>query len=142
MDAFAGGNGLRYDLIDMNLNGGLGDIVSGQKNVVLLNPASEQIVPVVAANGNDIWIVTHPWNSSSFNVYPITCSGLSNIPLVSTIGSYRGGSNTDAATGSITILCLKPPIPKKAGTDFFATLPNRWEYMFTMRITSTTANKK
>lgn len=102
MDAFAGSNGLRYNIIDMNLNGGLGDIVSGQKNIVLLNPASEQIVPVVHANGNDIWIVTHPWNSSSFNSYLITCSGLNVTPIVSNVGTARSG-NTNNATGQINV---------------------------------------
>lgn len=102
LDAFASSNGLRYNIIDMNLNGGLGDIVSGQKNIVLLNPASEQIVPVVHANGNDIWIVTHPWNSSSFNSYLITCSGLNISPVVSTVGNSRSGS-TNNAPGQINI---------------------------------------
>lgn len=103
MDAFAGTNGLRYNVIDMNLNGGLGDIVAGQKNLVLMKPASEQVVPVAAANGKDIWLVTHPWNSSSFHSYPITCSGLDTVPIISTVGSYRGGGNSDDATAGITV---------------------------------------
>ncbi|HLP51794.1 MAG TPA: gliding motility-associated C-terminal domain-containing protein [Chitinophagales bacterium] len=102
MDAFAGANGLRYNIIDMNLNGGLGDIVPGQKNIVLLTPASEQIIPIIHANDRDIWIVTHPWNSSSFNCYLLTCNGLNTTPVVTTIGAVRNG-NTNNATGQINV---------------------------------------
>lgn len=103
MDAFAGSNGLRYNVIDMNLNGGLGDIVAGQKNIMLLNPASEQIVPVLHANGNDIWIVTHPWNATGNTYsYLITCNGIDTIPVVSLGGITRYG-NVNLALGQMTV---------------------------------------
>lgn len=102
LDAFAGANGLRYSVVDMNLNGGLGDIVTGQKNIVVLAPASEQVVPVVHANGKDIWIVTHAWNSSSFHAYLVTAAGISNTPVISTVGSARNGVG-DNALGQITV---------------------------------------
>lgn len=102
MDAFAGNSGLKYNIIDMTLDGGLGNIIAGQKNRTLLTAASEQIVPVLHANGRDIWIVTHPWNSSSYHTYLIDCNGLNTTPVVSTIGRPRNG-NTNNATGQITV---------------------------------------
>src|SRR5688572_8807849 len=63
-DAFAGPNGLRYSIIDITLNGGLGD-VTATKNVTLVNPATEKITAIKHANNQDIWIITHPWNSNS-----------------------------------------------------------------------------
>lgn len=102
MDAFAGNRGLKYNIIDMTLDGGLGDVITGQKNITLLPVASEQIVPVLHANGRDIWIVTHPWNSSTYHTYLIDCNGLNINPVVSTIGRPRNG-NTNNATGQITV---------------------------------------
>ncbi len=102
IDNVAGNDGLRYSIIDMSLNGGLGGIVTGQKNVLLLTPVSEQIVPVVHANGSDIWVVTHPWNSSSFHSYLISCNGLNTTPVVSAVGSARSG-NSNASQGQINV---------------------------------------
>lgn len=102
MTAFAWPDGLRYSVIDMNLDGGLGDIVSGQKNTVLMAPASEQIIPVPHANGTDIWLITHEWNSSSFDTYLITCQGIQTTPVVSTVGQLRDGVG-DNALGQINV---------------------------------------
>ncbi len=102
MDNVAQVNGLRYSVIDMNLNGGLGDVVAGQKNILLLTPASEQIIPVVHSNGLDIWIIAHPWNSSSFNSYLVTCNGINTTPVVSTVGTPRS-NNTNIAQGQINV---------------------------------------
>ena len=42
-----------YNVIDMNLNGGLGDVVN--KNIIIRNFATEKMVAIPNANGNDIW---------------------------------------------------------------------------------------
>ncbi len=89
-DAFAGTNGLRYSIIDMSLDGGLGDITSA-KNIQLLNPSTEKITAITHANGQDIWIITHPWNSNAFYVYLLSSTGLNTTPIVSTIGSTHSG---------------------------------------------------
>lgn len=103
MDAYAMSNGLRYSIVDLNLNAGLGDVVSSQKNIPLLTPASEQIVPVVHANGRDVWIITHPWNSPEFRSYLLTCNGLDTTnPVISTVGVPRTGIG-DNALGEITV---------------------------------------
>ena len=101
-DGYGGPDGLRYDLIDMNLHGGLGDVVAGQKNVLLIASASEQVLAAKDANGHDAWIITHPFNSGTFNVYHITAAGINTTPVVSTVGANRGGASDDA-TGQITI---------------------------------------
>ncbi|MFN8287669.1 MAG: gliding motility-associated C-terminal domain-containing protein [Chitinophagales bacterium] len=102
MTAFGWPNGLRYSVIDMSLDGGLGDIVSGQKNIALKDPASEQVIPVMHANGKDVWLITHEWSSTNFNTYLITCQGLQTTPVVSNVGQLRGG-NGDNALGQINV---------------------------------------
>jgi len=100
-DGFGGPDGFRYDVIDMNLNGGLGDIVAGQKNVLLIANATEQVIAAKDANGHDAWIIAHPLNTGSFYAYHITSAGINTTPVVSTIGATRGAG--DDATGQITI---------------------------------------
>ncbi len=51
--------GLHYSIIDMRLNNGLGDVVQGQKNILLLDSCSEKIFATQHANGTDAWIVVY-----------------------------------------------------------------------------------
>jgi len=53
MDKQAGSNGCSYNVIDMSLNSGLGDIISGKKSISILAPATEKIEPIRHANGVD-----------------------------------------------------------------------------------------
>jgi len=89
-DAFAWPNGLRYSIINMSLDAGLGDITA-VKNIPLLVPSTEKITAIRHANNIDIWVITHPWNSNAFNAYLLTNSGLDTIPVVSNIGSTHAG---------------------------------------------------
>ena len=78
-------NGYRYSIVDMNLNGGLGD-VTAVKNVLLYAPSTEKLAAVKQADGVNIWLVTHEWNSSKFRVYSITCDGIDTNAVVSDVG--------------------------------------------------------
>lgn len=102
-DAFAGINGLRYSVIDMSLNNGLGAVTSS-KNISLLNPSTEKITAIKHANNQDIWIITHAWNSNSFNAYLLSSTGLKTSPVTTSIGSVHTGgtSGTYNALGQIT----------------------------------------
>jgi hypothetical protein len=101
-DAFAGPNGLRYSIIDMMLNGGLGDVTS-TKNIPLISSSTEKITAVAHANNQDIWLIAHPWNSNEFHAYLLTNTGLNTTPVISAIGStHTGGSlGTYNAIGQI-----------------------------------------
>lgn len=66
-----GSKGLRYCLIDMALNGGYGDIVEGNKNVLLLNQTAEKLSAVRHANGIDYWVITHGWNNNRFHSFQV-----------------------------------------------------------------------
>lgn len=98
VDDKAGNNGFRYSVIDMDLPGNgtimnpLGDIVSGQKNL-LLSPAivTESMNATLHKNGADIWIVVHEYNTNSFYAYLLTSSGLSS-PVISNVGLVPSGA--------------------------------------------------
>ncbi len=76
---------LRYSEVDMTLDDGLGDITTN-KNVYVTGPVSEQVTAVVAANGQDIWVITHLSDSDTFHAFIVTSEGISDTPVVSNIG--------------------------------------------------------
>ena len=86
----AGSDGMRYSIVDMTLQGGLGDI--SQKNVFVRNNLTEKITGIVRCDGN-VWIVTHEWQSNRFFADLLTPSGLS-APVISSTGViHTGGGN-------------------------------------------------
>ncbi|HEY2348605.1 MAG TPA: hypothetical protein VGH64_06300, partial [Puia sp.] len=79
-------NGYNYSEVDMTLNGGLGDITTN-KNILLYAPSTEKLTAVRAANGIDVWVITHSWGDSGWVVYKIDCHGVNISPIKSISGS-------------------------------------------------------
>lgn len=86
LDIVSGNRGLRYTEVNMNLDGGLGN-VTAVKNVLLYAPSCEKMAVVKHANGMDYWVVTHGWNNNTFYSYLVTASGISSSPVLSSLGS-------------------------------------------------------
>lgn len=85
------GGGLYYSVIDMSLNGGLGDVEPGRKGILidsLLNPM------MLTAQGEDcnVWLITIPQKEDTtdnvFRVREITVDGISSVPVVSATPGY------------------------------------------------------
>ncbi|WP_340202676.1 T9SS type B sorting domain-containing protein [Ascidiimonas sp. W6] len=85
-------NGLNYSVIDMSLNGGLGDIIPGQKNIPLItyNPGdrfengykcSEKITAVEGGQENTFWVITH--FTENFYAFKIDSNGVNETPVTS-----------------------------------------------------------
>jgi hypothetical protein len=83
-------NGLRYSIVNINLDNGLGAVV--QKNVLLHSLVVEKLAGVHHSNGNDIWLVTHELNSSNFLSYLITSNGIDTVPTISSVGSVHNSN--------------------------------------------------
>lgn len=83
--------GIRYSIIDMSLDGGLGGITA-VKNVPLRGNVSEQVALAMHANCRDIWVVTHEMNNSLFLAYLLTPSGLVAEPVISDVGPATGNA--------------------------------------------------
>jgi PKD repeat protein len=83
-------NGLRYSIVDMSLNGGLGNVTS--KNILMQTPTTEKITAVKHANSNDIWIITHDWLSNAFRCFLLTATGINPNSVISNIGTIHNGS--------------------------------------------------
>lgn len=80
---------LRYNVIDKSLNGGLGDVVAGQKNILLDTVGSEKMFLAKGA-GCYNWLVTHRGQSNEFVAWKIEASGINPAKVVSASG---GGVN-------------------------------------------------
>jgi gliding motility-associated-like protein len=73
---------LYYSVIDMNLNGGLGDVVPGRKGILIDSDLTDKMTPVLGAECN-IWLVVHRADTSIFKSYEITGTGLNLMPVLS-----------------------------------------------------------
>jgi photosystem II stability/assembly factor-like uncharacterized protein len=78
-------SGLYYSIVDMSLNNGLGDvIVKGKK---ILSNVSNKITAVYHSNKNDVWLITHQYDSNNYISHLITASGLAESPVISSVGN-------------------------------------------------------
>jgi hypothetical protein len=71
-------NGLRHTVVDGCLNGGMGDVVSGSKNMLLHGFMAEKIAAVRHANDMDYWVVGHEMNTNIFHIYLLTANGITD----------------------------------------------------------------
>jgi hypothetical protein len=88
---------LQYHIVDMSLNGGLGD-VSSKNNVLSTLNITEQIAATLHNNGTDIWLMTHEYGSNHFLTFLVTPFGISSTPVISSVGVSQMpcSSNTNA----------------------------------------------
>ena len=71
-------NGIRYNVIDMNLNSGFGDVVLKNQLFFNLNiQSTEKLTFAYHCNGVDIWILTKDWSNNTFRAWLLTSLGLS-----------------------------------------------------------------
>lgn len=77
--------GLRYSIVNMNLDNGLGE-VTAEKNIPLYSPTCEKIAITKHYNGIDYWIITHGYGDNKFYAYRLTTTGVSTSPIISSTG--------------------------------------------------------
>lgn len=94
VDTNGGPRGLCYSEVDISLNGGQGDV--SVKNIQLQTAVCEKLTAVRHANGIDVWVIAHGWNSNEFYAYLVTASGISPSPVVTSIGSVHTGIFSNA----------------------------------------------
>lgn len=97
-------NGLNYSVIDMTLDGGLGNVIPSEKNIHLVTydpsdseeikyKCSEKITAVKGSDCNSIWLLTH--FIDKFYAFKIDNTGVNTTPVISQTGpvipisSYR-----------------------------------------------------
>ena len=80
--------GLRYTLVNLKLNSGLGGIPNDFFNLPVTNyqKTTEKVTAIRHANLIDYWIVTHLYDKNEFHAYLLTHDSLSLTPIISETG--------------------------------------------------------
>ncbi|NOX46939.1 MAG: T9SS type B sorting domain-containing protein [Chlorobi bacterium] len=79
--------GFRYSKVNMELDGGKGGVVPGEKNLLLFEPTTERITSVKNYNEFGIWVIGHEWESNRFISFLVTANGIDiNNPVYSNVG--------------------------------------------------------
>lgn len=115
------GGRLYYSIVDMNLNGGLGDIVATQKGVLIDINMTEKMIATTGEHCN-IWILTTSMTEPVFKAFEITDAGLNTNPIISNVGS---GNSVSGAFGTMAI---SPDRKKIAATQFFTNSASIYDF--------------
>ncbi len=101
-DAGANSNGLRYSVVDITQNGGLGVVLPGQRDILAIQHVTEKVTAVANLSHNFVWVVTlgpaprntpptipvNTYNSPANTIYAIKIdnSGIDSNVIYSNIG--------------------------------------------------------
>ncbi|MFD2561608.1 T9SS type B sorting domain-containing protein [Aquimarina rubra] len=88
-------NGFTYSVVDMTLNGGLGDVVVSEKNIPLITydtsdnaessyKCSEKITAVKSDDCDSFWVITH--FIDTYYAFSIDQTGVNTTPVTSQVG--------------------------------------------------------
>jgi len=88
-------NGLRYTVVDLTLNGGLGDVVPSQKNIFLTDFLSEKMTVVRSEAIRGYWVIVHKRESDQFLAYKVDGCGVDPTPVSSNVGTALLGANSN-----------------------------------------------
>ncbi len=77
---------LAYSVVDMTRDAGRGDVVTGQKRIVLGSGYGEAMV--VTEGCGWYWLLTFKKNSQDFYAYHITANGINTTPVISATTGY------------------------------------------------------
>ena len=100
-DDWTSSNGLRYSLVDMNLDGGLGNITS-EKNILLRRSTSEKLTVVQHSNGTDYWVITRSKFGNDYYIYLIDNNGINPTSVQSSIGLNVSFNSDSVGTAKIS----------------------------------------
>jgi gliding motility-associated-like protein len=88
-------NGLRYTVVDMTLNSGLGDVDPLQKNIFLTDFLSEKMTVVRSEAIRGYWVIVHKKESDQFLAYKVDGCGVDPNPVSSNVGTVLLGANSN-----------------------------------------------
>ena len=90
-----------YSVIDMSLDGGLGDIAFDSTIRFPYQSFEKKIAAVRHANGEDIWIATHEFGSDSFYCFLLTANGLDPNIVISKAGLLHDENSVIYSDGQL-----------------------------------------
>jgi gliding motility-associated-like protein len=116
------GNGLRYSIIDMDANGGVGKVILKNHNAVGGGDAMVVLTATFHRNNRDVWVITRKQDSTKYTYasYLVTPSGISD-PVFKVMIKPGGGSymNFDQDQMRVSPDGKKLIDPRSGGGNFF-----------------------
>lgn len=94
------GEHLRFHALDMTMNNGLGGMLFTD-SLLCDAPVTEKLCAIRHANGEDIWIVGHAYNSIDYLAFLVTQNGINTTAVVSSIGKFHGDSSYIDSVGEL-----------------------------------------
>jgi gliding motility-associated-like protein len=88
-----GCKGITYSIVDMSLDNGLGDVVSGQKSIPLYDNETELLLVQRKSSGDGYWLIsngTDPVNPS-IAAFDVTAQGINTTPVLSQVNFNGSG---------------------------------------------------
>lgn len=73
---------LRYSVVDMDLRGGLGDVIPGLKNIIIDSFISEKLL-ITKGDGCSVWLINHRTDTNEFHAFKIDYTGIYPTPVIS-----------------------------------------------------------
>ncbi len=107
-----GRNGeLYYSVVDMRLNNGLGDVVSGKKGIFMGSGYYNEAMAGVAGTNCNFWLVLSTYDTATnasrlYHAYEITEEGVNLTPVISDVGSGR--AKAAAGNGDVGRIVFSP----------------------------------
>jgi gliding motility-associated-like protein len=92
-----------YSVIDMSLNGGLGDVMPGQKNILLDTGVIEGVVIEKANTCGNYWIILHEKDNPRHLSFKLDPTGINSVPVVSNGILYSAAHMTFNATATLAV---------------------------------------
>ena len=111
---------LFYNVVDMSLDNGLGDVVSGQKNILLDSTSLSEAMIAVPGNNCDVWLIVHSSSNDIsgnfpliYKAYHITKSGVDPNPVISkgSIGCWVGSMTISPDRKNIVLSGWRLDVP-------------------------------
>jgi hypothetical protein len=115
--------GYNYSIVDLNNNGGLGEVT--EKNKPLYSPSTEKLTVALHRNGQAWWVITKQWNNNLFSCYLIDKNGLNLTPVISAAGQTLYDASGYSMSGALRLshnlkkLVMQAPLPVNARTEVF-----------------------
>jgi gliding motility-associated-like protein len=101
-------NGLRYSIVDMTLNGGLGDVQVATMNTPLATDLTEKLIVIRSSEIQGFWVIAHKKNANEFLAWKIDACGVSTQPIVSVVGSFFSVAEFGATEGWMGAMDASP----------------------------------
>jgi hypothetical protein len=89
-DNDAGPDGIKWSEVDMTQSAGLGSVTLN-KNVSLYAPSCEKLCVVRHCNNQDVWVISHDWNTNTFRAWSVNNLMVGNIQSWSLAGVVPNG---------------------------------------------------